>query len=132
MTASSYLGGHLSLNRGVGVNHTAFEEPATEWTAVASMSDLAQDEPVRATAGGVPVVLVRRGEQVFALSATCRHAGGPLDEGKLVDDCVRCPWHGSMFRLTDGKVMRGPAHDGQPAWQVRVEGDQVQVRVGGR
>ncbi|MGH3177668.1 MAG: Rieske (2Fe-2S) protein, partial [Streptosporangiaceae bacterium] len=115
-----------------GVNHTAFQESVADWTRVALLSELAPDKLVRVMAGGVPVLLVRRGEQVRALSATCVHAGGPLDEGELADGCVRCPWHGSIFRLADGTAVRGPAATGQPTWQVRIEGEQVQVRAARR
>ncbi|MGH3235100.1 MAG: DUF2231 domain-containing protein [Streptosporangiaceae bacterium] len=132
MAGAAYLGGHLSYTHGVGVNHTAFQEGVADWTGVALLSELAPDKLVRVMAGGVPVLLVRRGEQVRALSATCVHAGGPLDEGELVDGCVRCPWHGSIFRLADGTAVRGPAATGQPAWQVRIEGEQVQVRAARR
>lgn len=132
MAGAAYLGGHLSFTRGVGVNHTAFQDDVTDWTRVALLSELAPDKLVRVMAGGVPVLLVRRGEQVRALSATCVHAGGPLDEGELADGCVRCPWHGSIFRLADGTAVRGPAATGQPAWQVRIEGEQVQVRAAWR
>lgn len=132
MGAAGYLGGHLSFNRGVGVNHTAFDEAVTEWTDVAALAELDSDSPVRVVAGGVAVVLVRQGGgEVHALSATCVHAGGPLDEGEVIDGCLRCPWHASTFRLSDGKVMRGPAAIDQPAWQVRVEGERVQVRTAG-
>ncbi|MGH9070861.1 MAG: Rieske 2Fe-2S domain-containing protein [Acidimicrobiales bacterium] len=129
MGAAGYLGGHLSFNRGVGVNHTAFEEAVTEWTDVAALAELVSDKPVRVEASGVPVVVIRQGEEVYALSATCVHAGGPLDEGEVVDGCLRCPWHASAFRLSDGMVTRGPAAIDQPAWQVRVEGERVQVRT---
>ncbi len=126
--AAGYLGGTLTFDQGVGVNHTVFEDAVSEWTDVASLAELAPDQLVRVSAAGVPVVLVRQGSQVRALSATCVHAGGPLDEGTLVDGCVRCPWHGSEFRLTDGKVARGPAATDQPSWQVRVRDERVQVR----
>lgn len=128
MTAAGYLGGIMSFDRGIGVNHTVFEDSVAEWTDVASLAELTPDTLVRVSAGDVPVVLLRQGGEVRALSATCVHAGGPLDEGTVVDGCVRCPWHGSMFRLTDGKVMRGPAAAAQPSWQVRVAGERVQVR----
>jgi nitrite reductase/ring-hydroxylating ferredoxin subunit/uncharacterized membrane protein len=132
MAGAAYLGGHLSFIRGVGVNHTAFQEDVADWTQVALLSDLAPGTLVRLMARSVPVLLVRQGEQVRALSATCVHAGGPLDEGELADGCVRCPWHGSTFRLADGTAVRGPAASGQPAWQVRIEGEQVQVRTARR
>lgn len=129
VTLTGYLGGHLSYVRGIGVNHTAFEEPVTEWVDVASLEDLAPDgQPSRVAAKGIPVMLVRRDEDVLALSATCVHAGGPLDEGKMLDGSVQCPWHGSVFRLSDGKVLRGPAFVAQPIWQARIEGGRVQVR----
>lgn len=130
MMGTAYLGGHLSFNRGVGVNHTAFEKLVTQWTDVASVSGLTPDKPIRVVADGVPVVLVRRQENIYALSATCVHAGGPLDEGQLADERVRCPWHGSTFRLSDGTALRGPAATDQPSWQVRVQDDRIQVRSG--
>lgn len=127
--ASAYLGGHLSYNRGVGVNHTAFQNVPSGWIDVAAASDLTEDTPVRVSASGVPVVLVPRDDQIHALSATCVHAGGPLDQGTLVDgDCLRCPWHGSVFRLADGEAVVGPATADQPRWETRVSAGRVQVR----
>lgn len=131
MTAAAYLGGHLTYIRGVGVAHTAFQEDVTEWTDVAALADLPPDQPVAAMAADVPIVLVRRDDEVYALSATCVHAGGPLAEGSLADGSLRCPWHGSVFRVCDGKALRGPAATAQPSWQVRVEDKRVQVRSAG-
>lgn len=125
---AAYLGGHLSFIRGVGVNHTAFDDTVADWRDVAAVSELSADKPVRVSAGGVAVMLVHHGGTVRALSATCVHAGGPLDEGVISDGCIRCPWHSSRFALADGKVMRGPAALDQPAWEVRVEGGRVYVR----
>ncbi|MFD4542057.1 Rieske 2Fe-2S domain-containing protein [Streptomyces bauhiniae] len=128
--ASAYLGGHLSYVNGIGVNHTAFEEPTGKWTDVAALTALEEDKPLRVDAGGVPVVLVRHGGTVNALSATCTHAGGPLDEGKVdADGCIHCPWHGSAFRLSDGEVTRGPATVPQPDWDVKISQERVLVRA---
>lgn len=128
-SGGAYLGGHLSFVRGVGVNHTAFQPEIKKWTDVAALSDLNVDVPMRVKAKNVPVVLVRRDETVYALSATCVHAGGPLDEGELVDgNCLRCPWHASTFRLEDGAVVRGPATIDQPSWEVKIEDGRILVR----
>ena len=127
--AAGYLGGHLVYGLGVGVNHVAFEHRSTEWTDVAGADDLEDDKPLRVDADGVAVVLVKRGDRLFALSAGCVHAGGPLDEGELVDGCLKCPWHASMFRLEDGRAVRGPATIDQPVWRTRVENGRVQVRA---
>ncbi|MFJ3641582.1 Rieske 2Fe-2S domain-containing protein [Streptomyces sp. NPDC090108] len=127
---AAYLGGHLSFVKGVGVNHTAFEEPATEWTDVESLSVLGENELRRVTVKGVPVVLVRHDGEVYALSATCTHAGGPLDEGKVLPNgCVQCPWHGSEFRLSDGEAVRGPASVDEPRWDVKIDSGRVLVRA---
>lgn len=128
-SAAAYLGGHLVYARGVGVSHAAFEHKPTEWTDVADAAALEEDKPLRVDAEGTPVVLIRSAGRVFGLSATCVHAGGPLDEGELVDGCLKCPWHASTFRLDDGRVMRGPAAVDQPAWEVRIQDGRVQVRA---
>ncbi|MEU6578580.1 Rieske 2Fe-2S domain-containing protein [Streptomyces sp. NPDC046805] len=126
---AAYLGGHLTLVQGIGVSHTAFQEPVTDWTDVAAATALSDDIPLRVTADGVPVVLVRHDGDLYALSATCTHAGGPLDEGEIVGDgCIRCPWHGSEFRLADGEATRGPASVDEPAWEVKVDDGRVYVR----
>jgi nitrite reductase/ring-hydroxylating ferredoxin subunit len=127
--AAGYLGGHLVYGLGVGVNHAAFEHRPEDWVDVADADGLVDDKPLRVAAGGIPVVVVRTSSgDLFALSATCVHAGGPLDEGELVDGCLRCPWHASTFRLTDGRAVRGPATLPQPVWQVRVAGGRLEVR----
>lgn len=97
---TAYLGGHLSFVLGLGVNNTAFQPAVTEWADVAAVSALSPDKPLRVSAGGVPVVLVQHDGAHYALSATCVHASGPLDQGKLVrNGCLQCPWHHSTFRL---------------------------------
>lgn len=127
--ASAYLGGHLSFVRGIGVNRTAFQHPTRTWTDVAADADITEGVLARVTADGVPVLLVRQGGELRAISAVCSHAGGPLDEGTLDQDgCVTCPWHGSRFRTQDGTVMRGPASVPQPQWEVRVDGGRIFVR----
>ncbi len=130
-SGAGYLGGHLVYALGVGVNHAAFEHPTSEWTDVGDSETLEESKPLRVDAAGTPVVVVKTSGRLFALSATCVHAGGPLDEGEIVDGCLKCPWHASMFRLDDGQVMRGPAAISQPVWQARIEDGRLQVRAGG-
>ena len=93
------------------------------------VSEVPEGTLVRAMLGSEPLVLLREGDRIHALHATCSHAGGPLDRGTLVDGCVQCPWHGSRFRLADGHVQRGPAVYDQPRYEVRAaEGGGFEAR----
>jgi nitrite reductase/ring-hydroxylating ferredoxin subunit/uncharacterized membrane protein len=125
---SAHLGAHLSLGLGVGVDHAAFEDGPTDWVTAMPAAELG-DEPHAAEVDGTRLVVVRRGDRICALADRCSHLGGPLHEGEVSDDAIVCPWHGSTFRLDDGAVVSGPARSPQPAFAVRVQDGDVQVRL---
>ena len=126
--AAARLGGNLVYGQKIGVDHTAPEKLPESFTAVLSESDLEDGKPVRADHNGTPILLVRRGSQIFALAETCSHLGGPLSEGKLDGDVIQCPWHGSRFSIRDGRVIDGPAVHPQPCLEGRIRNGQVEVR----
>jgi nitrite reductase/ring-hydroxylating ferredoxin subunit len=128
LLTGSYLGGHLSFARGVNVNRTAWLEGPQTWTSVLPIAELPDGSHRKVEADGVDILLYRAG-QIWALANTCSHMGGPLDEGSIADNCVTCPWHGSIFRFTDGAIVRGPATSQQPRYDVRVAGDTIEVRA---
>jgi len=78
-------------------------------------------------ANGEPVLLARVKGEYFALGATCTHYGGPLAEGELVGDTVRCPWHHACFSLRNGEALRAPALNPVSCWRVERRGDRVVV-----
>ena len=124
---SAYLGGHLSLSMGLGVNQTAFDDGSGEWTSTVPADSLGST-PQLVDADGTPVVLVRDGERIHALLNRCSHLSGPLNEGDVHDGEITCPWHQSTFSLDDGSVVNGPARAPQPAFDARVEGGWIEVR----
>jgi nitrite reductase/ring-hydroxylating ferredoxin subunit/uncharacterized membrane protein len=128
VSAGGWLGGHLSYAEGVGVDNTVFEDYPEDWTAVASDAEVREGEPQRVEVDGIALLVIRDGGQVRVLADRCTHRGGPLSQGEISDGCVTCPWHGSVFRLSDGSVERGPAAYPQPALAVRVENGVVEVR----
>lgn len=123
----AYLGGHLSLAQGVGVDHTAFEEGPEEWTAVLPEAELPEGQAMKVDVNGTDILLYRSGGRIRALANRCTHLGGPLDEGEIEGSSVTCPWHASCFRLDDGAVVRGPARAPQPAYATRVNAGQIEV-----
>jgi apoptosis-inducing factor 3 len=74
------------------------------------------------------VLLIRRGEHFFAVGAYCTHYHGPLAEGLVVNDEVRCPWHHACFSLSTGEALRAPALDPIQCWRVEQVGEKVFVR----
>ncbi len=82
------------------------------------LSAIAEGAMLLGHALGEPVLLVRRGDEVFAIGAICTHYGAPLAAGLLVDDTVRCPWHHACFDLRTGEALRAPALNPVSVWRV--------------
>src|ERR1051325_1405064 len=88
---------------------------------------LAPGDKLLGHANGEAVVMARVGDDYFAIGATCSHYGGPLAEGLLDGDTVRCPWHHACFSLRSGEALRAPALSPVPCWRVQRNGERVTV-----
>src|ERR1041385_6214084 len=128
MTFSAHLGGKMVYEHRVGVDSTAGEKFPEKFTAVLPESNVPENTPTRAMYQGAPILLVRRGERLFAMAETCSHFSGPLSEGKLDGDSIECPYHASRFALEDGRVLNGPAVHPQPCLEVRARNGVIEVR----
>ncbi len=128
MTAGGYLGGYLSMTKGVGPAQTVFDPGPTDWTPAADASLLPEGRPQRVVVDDTPVFLLRDGERIFAIHDRCSHRGCSLSEGTVEGDEIVCACHGSRFSLRDGAVRHGPATAAQPAFQVREQQGRIEVR----
>ncbi len=108
-----------------------------ETAAEPSGPDLAEGIPLAALADGGklvghvgddPILLVRRGNEVFAVAAHCTHYNGPLVDGLVVGDTVRCPWHHACFDLRTGEALRAPALSPIACWSVEQRHGKIFVR----
>jgi nitrite reductase/ring-hydroxylating ferredoxin subunit len=108
------------------------DAPTDGWLPAIAEDDLAQGKPVRVSVGGNDVFLCRTKDRIFALDNRCSHQGGPLHRGQVrlsgTLPTVTCPVHGSIFGLTDGRVLRAPAMAPQPVYDTRVAEGMVEVR----
>ncbi|HEX5419194.1 MAG TPA: FAD-dependent oxidoreductase [Gammaproteobacteria bacterium] len=90
-------------------------------------SALAEGGKLVGHAEGEPVLLVRLDGELCAIGAKCTHYGGPLGEGLIVGDTVRCPWHHACFSLRTGQMLRPPALADVPRWKVVQENGRIRV-----
>lgn len=124
------LGGHLAYRQASGANH-AEEVPHVireGWHRIGDVEDFPVGRAVRRIVDDVPVLVVREaGDTFYALAERCSHLAGPLSEGTIADGCVKCPWHGSVFRLSDGWNVEGPATAPQPAFDTRTIDGHLEI-----
>src|SRR5512137_1507875 len=84
--------------------------------------------PLRGHVGGKDAIMVRKGDEVFVVGAFCSHYHGPLAEGLVVGETIRCPWHHACFSLRSGEALRAPAFDPIPCWRVERVGNTAFAR----
>ena len=96
--------------------------------AVAKASEIGIGEMKLVDLDGEEVVIANVDGAFFAFGNECTHVGGPLVEGDLEGETITCPWHASIFNVKSGAVLEEPAEDAIPTYEVRAEGDEIQVR----
>jgi len=96
-------------------------------TAGVALAELVDGKPIVGHAGDDAVMVVRQGDEIFAVGASCSHYGGPLAEGAVGAHQVRCPWHHACFDLRTGEALRAPALNPLPCYDVVRSGDRVKI-----
>jgi NADPH-dependent 2,4-dienoyl-CoA reductase/sulfur reductase-like enzyme/nitrite reductase/ring-hydroxylating ferredoxin subunit len=104
--------------RGDPMTGTEKNPSGPDFTKGVALWKIADGAMLLGHAHGEPVLLARRGDELFAIGAMCTHYGAPLADGLLTEDAVRCPWHHACFSLRTGEALRPPALDPVSRWRV--------------
>lgn len=99
---------------------------ADGWVDVCAVATIAEGRAFGAVVGTERVAIFRHAGRLSAVSGVCRHQNGPLAEGRIVDGCITCPWHGYQYRPEDG-TSPPPFEDRIATYRLRVLDDRVQV-----
>lgn len=110
------------------MSEDAGEPKGPDFAAGVDIALLRKDPILRGHVGGEPAILIKAGEEIFAVGASCTHYGAPLADGLVVGETVRCPWHHAAFSLRTGEAVRAPAPDPVAHWRVETEGSTVFAR----
>lgn len=102
---------------------------ADGWVRACSLAKLGERQAVHVDVGQCPVCLVRSNDTVHALRDECTHEGVPLSDGEVADGTIECWLHGSRFDLVTGRALSRPATQPVDVYPVRIEGDEVFVRL---
>lgn len=92
-----------------------------------TLADFGGRSMLRGHVGKHAVLLVRVADGILAVGANCTHYGGPLEQGMVVGETVRCPLHHACFSLRSGEALSAPAFDPLPCWRVEREGERIVV-----
>jgi nitrite reductase/ring-hydroxylating ferredoxin subunit/uncharacterized membrane protein len=126
--AGAYLGGTLVYQRQIGTHHALDWNAPGEFARAIAVSELPEGTKRKVRVGDVDVVVGRHQGTLFALAERCAHQGGPMSEGEMKDGTIVCPWHGSTFSTTSGKLVHGPSTYDQPCYETRVSDGFLEVR----
>ena len=99
----------------------------TQFVKVAKTADIPAGEVIGVDIGGQRVVIANVDGEFFAIGAECTHMGGPLEDGFLEGDLLQCPWHAGEFDMKSGEGVSPPAVGSVGSFQVRVQGDDLEV-----
>lgn len=98
-----------------------------EWVTVGTVDQLSDDEGLGVKVGGKEVGVFRVNGKLYAIDDVCPHAYALLSQGFVDGQTVECCLHGAVFDIPTGKVLKEPAETGVRTWQVRQEGNDIQV-----
>jgi 3-phenylpropionate/trans-cinnamate dioxygenase ferredoxin subunit len=109
------------------LNYKTLDPDHCEFISVAAVDEIIDGQRLFVEIDGLPIVLFKIAEQLFAIADVCSHDDGPLGDGELDGYEITCPRHGASFDVRTGKVISLPAIVDIPAYPTRVVDDQVEI-----
>ena len=100
-----------------------------EFVSVAKVGDIPKRGMKGFAINGKKILVAEVGGKFYAIASLCTHLGGPLEKGKLDGKVVKCPWHGSLFDITSGKAVGGPAKKDCEKYDIKIENGEVFVKL---
>ena len=100
-----------------------------DFVKVAETKDIQPSQMRGVQVNGENVCIVNVEGKYYAIGSICTHEGGPLAEGMLEGYEVECPWHYSRFDVRTGKVTNPPASEPEPAYEIKVDGDNILIKT---
>lgn len=122
--------GYLGESASAGKDQDEPDAPADEgFVSVAKTDEVPEGRPHCVSVGSQDIALFKVGDKYFAIDNICSHAGGPLCKGKFEGNIVTCPLHFSKFDVTTGAVLSPPARVPQKRYEVKVSGQDIQIKI---
>ena len=103
-----------------------------DFIKVANTSDVLPSDKKEFEVEGQKICIINIDGRYYAIGSICTHEGGPLADGTLSGYEIECPWHGSKFDIRTGEVTSPPANEPEPAYEVKVDGNNILVRKKGK
>ena len=100
-----------------------------QFIKVAKVSEISPGNGKQIDAGGRTIALFNLKGQFYAIDNSCTHVGGSLASGEIIDEDVICPLHGARFNIPTGKVLGSPARENISTYQIRIDGDNIEIEV---
>lgn len=100
------------------------EQTSTDFVYACELEDIPEDRAIVVSAGGERVAIYKYDGKLSAVSNVCKHQFGPLGEGKIIDGCITCPWHGYQYNPKDGRAP-APFKEKLPTYHLKLDGNRV-------
>ena len=100
-----------------------------QFSHLASLKDLQTRKLICVKTNGYRILIALAEEKIYAVDDTCTHEDASLSKGSLHGDCVKCPLHGSRFRLATGAALDDPAEESLNTYSIKLDGDKILVAL---